>query len=55
MPGLSVQVKSPAESAHPWDCYKLIATTPAEEAWEPLAESECALVKPGRAEMRVGR
>ena len=47
-PAYLFQVKSPAESAYPWDYYKLLATTPADEAWEPLAESQCALLGTGR-------
>ncbi|WP_342361685.1 ABC transporter substrate-binding protein [Terrarubrum flagellatum] len=39
------EVKKPSESKGPWDYYKLIATTPANEAFRPLAESECPLVK----------
>jgi branched-chain amino acid transport system substrate-binding protein len=40
-----VQVKSPAESHEPWDYEKVIATIPPEEAWRPLAEGGCDLVK----------
>ncbi|MFG1374961.1 ABC transporter substrate-binding protein [Xanthobacter oligotrophicus] len=39
------EVKKPSESKAPWDYYKLRATIPAEEAFRPLAESECPLVK----------
>ena len=39
------QVKSPAESKAPWDYYKLVATIPASEAFPPLSESRCPLVK----------
>jgi branched-chain amino acid transport system substrate-binding protein len=39
------EVKSPAESKYPWDYYKLIATIPADEAFRPLSQSECPLVK----------
>ena len=39
------EVKKPAESKGPWDYYKLKATVPAEEAFRPLAQSECPLVK----------
>ena len=39
------EVKKPEESKKPWDYYKLRATIPADEAWRPLAESECPLVK----------
>jgi branched-chain amino acid transport system substrate-binding protein len=44
-PAYVFQVKTPAESKYPWDYYKLIATIPAEEAFRPLAQSECPLVK----------
>jgi branched-chain amino acid transport system substrate-binding protein len=44
-PAYLFQVKSPAESKYPWDYYKLIATIPAQEAFRPLAESPCPLVK----------
>ena len=39
------EVKRPAESKHEWDLYKLVATTSAEEAWRPLSEGACPLVK----------
>jgi len=39
------EVKKPSESRHEWDIYKLITTTPAEEAWRPLSEGGCPLVK----------
>jgi branched-chain amino acid transport system substrate-binding protein len=39
------EVKSPAESRGPWDYYKVAATTPAEEAFRPLTEGGCALVR----------
>jgi branched-chain amino acid transport system substrate-binding protein len=39
------QVKSPAESKAPWDYYKLRATIPANEAFRPLADGGCPLVK----------
>jgi branched-chain amino acid transport system substrate-binding protein len=38
------EVKSPAESKYPWDYYKLLATTPAEEGFRPLNEGVCPLV-----------
>ncbi len=38
------QVKSPAESTHPWDYYKLVATIPGDKAFRPLAEGGCPLV-----------
>jgi branched-chain amino acid transport system substrate-binding protein len=44
-PAYVFQVKTPAESKYPWDYYKLLATIPADEAFRPLAQSECPLVK----------
>jgi branched-chain amino acid transport system substrate-binding protein len=40
-----VQVKTPAESKYPWDYYKVLATIPGDQAFRPLSESECPLVK----------
>jgi branched-chain amino acid transport system substrate-binding protein len=39
------EVKAPAESRGPWDYLKPIATTPAEQAFRPLAEGNCPFVK----------
>jgi branched-chain amino acid transport system substrate-binding protein len=39
------QVKSPVESKQPWDYYKLLAVVPGAQAFPPLAESKCPLVK----------
>jgi branched-chain amino acid transport system substrate-binding protein len=39
------EVKKPAESKGPYDYYKTRATIPAAEAFRPLSESECPLVK----------
>jgi branched-chain amino acid transport system substrate-binding protein len=39
------QVKTPAESKGPWDYYKLVATVPGAQAFAPLADSKCPLVK----------
>jgi branched-chain amino acid transport system substrate-binding protein len=39
-----VQVKTPAESKGPWDLVKLVATVPPDQAFRPLAESQCPLV-----------
>jgi branched-chain amino acid transport system substrate-binding protein len=44
-PAYLFEVKSPAESKYAWDYYKLIGTIPADEAFRPLAQSECPLVK----------
>jgi branched-chain amino acid transport system substrate-binding protein len=40
-----MQVKSPAESKEPWDYFKLVQTIPGEQAYLPLAQSRCSLVK----------
>jgi branched-chain amino acid transport system substrate-binding protein len=39
------EVKKPSESKHPGDFYKLLATIPAAEAFRPIAEGNCSLVK----------
>jgi branched-chain amino acid transport system substrate-binding protein len=39
------EVKKPAESKGPWDYYKLRATIPAAEAFRPMAEGNCPLVR----------
>lgn len=39
------QVKTPGESKGPWDYLKLVKTIPAEQAFMPLAQSTCYLVK----------
>lgn len=39
------QVKTPAESKAPWDYLKLVKTIPADQAFMPLAQSTCSLVK----------
>lgn len=39
------QVKSPEDSEGEWDVYEILATIPAEEAYRPLAESQCKLVQ----------
>jgi branched-chain amino acid transport system substrate-binding protein len=39
------QVKTPAESKGPWDYYKLVATIPAAEAFQTVAQSGCQLAK----------
>ena len=40
-----VQVKKPEESKYPWDYYHVRQTIPAAEAFQPLSESRCSLVK----------
>jgi branched-chain amino acid transport system substrate-binding protein len=44
-PAYLFEVKKPEESKGPWDYYKLVATTPADQAFRPLSESACPLVK----------
>jgi branched-chain amino acid transport system substrate-binding protein len=39
------EVKKPSESKAPWDFYKLIGTVAGDQAFTPLAESKCALLK----------
>jgi branched-chain amino acid transport system substrate-binding protein len=39
------QVKAPSESKGPWDYYKILRTIPGDEAFQPLAQSTCPLVK----------
>src|ERR1700761_2142827 len=45
IPAYLFEVKKPEESKGPWDYYKLIGTTPADQAFRPLSESSCSLVK----------
>ncbi len=44
-PAYLFEVKSPAESRGLWDFYKLRATVPAEEAFRPIAEGGCPMVR----------
>jgi len=44
-PAYLVEVKKPAESKAPWDYYKIRATIPAEQAFRPLDQGGCELVK----------
>jgi branched-chain amino acid transport system substrate-binding protein len=44
-PAYLFEVKTPAESKHPGDFYKLRATIPADEAFRPLKDGGCPLVK----------
>jgi branched-chain amino acid transport system substrate-binding protein len=39
------EVKKPAESKGPWDYYKVRATIPADQAFRPLKDGGCPLVK----------
>ena len=40
-----VEVKKPEESKGPWDYYKILATIPADQAFRPLDQGGCPLVK----------
>jgi len=44
-PAYLVEVKKPSESKGPYDYYKIRATIPADQAFRPLADGGCPLVK----------
>ena len=44
-PSYLFEVKAPNESRGAWDYLKVVATTPAEEAFRPMAEGGCPLVR----------
>jgi branched-chain amino acid transport system substrate-binding protein len=44
-PAYLFEVKKPSESKYPGDFYTLKATIPADEAWRPLKDDNCPLVK----------
>jgi branched-chain amino acid transport system substrate-binding protein len=44
-PSYLFEVKSPTDSKAPWDYYKLLQTTPAEEAFRPMSEGGCAFIR----------
>lgn len=44
-PAYLFEVKRPDESRGPWDYYRPISTVPPEEAWRPLAEGGCLLIR----------
>lgn len=44
-PSYLFEVKSPAESRGPGDVYKLLASTPAEQAFRPLADGGCSFIR----------
>jgi branched-chain amino acid transport system substrate-binding protein len=41
-----VQVKTPAESKGEWDLYKVLSTIPGDQAFRPMAESQCEKLAP---------
>ncbi len=44
-PAYLFEVKKPSESKGPWDYYKLRATIPADQAFRPIDQGDCPLVK----------
>ena len=40
-----VEVKKPEESHYPWDYYKILKTIPGEEAFRPMSEGGCPLLR----------
>ena len=42
---LLIQVKSPEEVKEPWDYYKILSVIPKDQAFQPLNESTCPLIK----------
>ncbi len=40
-----VSVKTPQQSKEPWDYYNIVKTVPGDQAFMPLSESKCALLK----------
>jgi len=44
-PAYLFEVKAPSESSGPWDYYKLLQTTPGDEAFRPVSEGACPLIR----------
>ena len=44
-PAYLLQAKAPKDIKGQWDLLNLVATTPGDQAWRPLAEGGCSLVK----------
>ena len=44
-PAYLFEVKTPEESKGAWDYYKLLQTTSADDAWRPVSEGGCSLVR----------
>jgi branched-chain amino acid transport system substrate-binding protein len=40
-----VEVKAPEESRYPWDYDKVLSIIPGDQAFRPLAEGKCPLVR----------
>ncbi|HEX2939998.1 MAG TPA: ABC transporter substrate-binding protein [Rhodopila sp.] len=45
VPAYLFEVKKPSESKGPWDYFKLVATTPGDEAFRPMADGHCSFIK----------
>ena len=45
VPATLFEVKTPAESKYAWDYYKPVVVTPADQAWKPIADEGCPLVR----------
>src|ERR1700733_14949684 len=43
-PAFLFEVKQPSDSKGPWDYYKLVATTPGDQAYRPLSEGHCGFI-----------
>jgi branched-chain amino acid transport system substrate-binding protein len=39
------RVKAPGDSSGKWDYYEILRTIPGDQAFQPLSESRCPLVK----------
>jgi branched-chain amino acid transport system substrate-binding protein len=40
-----VKTKSPKQAKEEWDLYNILATIPADQAFQPLSKSKCDLIK----------
>ena len=43
-PGYLFQVKTPAQSKSEWDVFNVLSTTPADQAFRPMADGGCSLI-----------
>jgi len=43
-----VEVKKPSEVTSPWDYYKVVEKIAADDAYQPLSQSECPFIKDAR-------
>jgi len=44
-PAYLFEVKKPSESKGPWDYFKLVASTPGDQAYRPMSEGHCPFIK----------